>query len=74
MAKPVSRTLIGLFVVGAVALGVAAVALFGSGKFFTSRPKYVMFFSGSVNGIHCRLTGTVPRGQDRRGDRNQSAI
>lgn len=51
MAKPVSRTLIGLFVVGAVALGVAAVALFGSGKFFTSRPKYVMFFSGSVNGL-----------------------
>lgn len=51
MAKPVSRTLIGLFVVGAVALGVAAVALFGSGKFFTSRPVYVMFFSGSVNGL-----------------------
>jgi paraquat-inducible protein B len=51
MAKPVSRTLIGLFVVGAVLLGVAAVALFGSGNFFTSRPKYVMFFSGSVNGL-----------------------
>jgi len=51
MAKPVSKTLIGLFVVGAVLLGVAAVALFGSGKFFTSRPTYVMFFSGSVNGL-----------------------
>jgi len=51
MAKPVSKTLIGLFVVGAVLLGVVAVALFGSGKFFTSRPKYVMFFSGSVNGL-----------------------
>jgi paraquat-inducible protein B len=51
MAKPISRTLIGLFVVGAVALAVAAVALFGSGKFFTSRPIYVMFFSGSVNGL-----------------------
>lgn len=51
MAKPVSKTLIGLFVVGAVALAVAAVALFGSGKFFSSRPIYVMFFSGSVNGL-----------------------
>ncbi|NVN90080.1 MAG: MCE family protein [Desulfuromonadales bacterium] len=51
MAKPVSKTLIGLFVVGAVILGVAAVALFGSGKFFASRPTYVMFFSGSVNGL-----------------------
>jgi len=51
MAKPVSRTLIGLFVVGAVALGIAAVALFGSGKFFSSRPTYVMFFSGSVSGL-----------------------
>ena len=51
MSKPVSRTLIGLFVVGAVALGVAAVALFGSGTFFSSRPIYVMFFSGSVNGL-----------------------
>ena len=51
MAKPVSRTLIGLFVVGAVALGITAVALFGSGKFFSSRPIYVMFFSGSVNGL-----------------------
>lgn len=51
MAMPVNRTLIGLFVVGAVLLGVVAVALFGSGKFFTSRPKYVMFFSGSVNGL-----------------------
>lgn len=51
MAKPVSRTLIGLFVVGAMFLGVVAVALFGSGEFFTSRQKYVMFFSGSVNGL-----------------------
>lgn len=51
MAKPVSKTLIGLFVVEAVILGIAAVALFGSGKFFRSRPTYVMFFSGSVNGL-----------------------
>jgi paraquat-inducible protein B len=51
MAKPANKTLIGLFVVGAVALAVAAVAIFGSGKFLAKRPKFVMFFSGSVNGL-----------------------
>lgn len=51
MAKPASKTLIGAFVVGAVALVVAAIALFGSGKFFAERPRFVMYFPGSVNGL-----------------------
>ncbi len=51
MAKPANKTMIGIFVVGAVALAVAAVAIFGSGKFLQKRPKFVMFFSGSVNGL-----------------------
>jgi paraquat-inducible protein B len=51
MAKPVNKTLIGLFVVGAVVLAVAGVALFGSGRFLEKRPKFVMFFSGSVHGL-----------------------
>ncbi len=51
MAKPANKTLIGLFVVGAMALAIAGIALFGSGKFLAKRPKYVMFFSGSVNGL-----------------------
>jgi paraquat-inducible protein B len=51
MSKPANKTLIGLFVLGAVTLVVLAVALFGSGKFFVKKPKYVMFFPGSVNGL-----------------------
>lgn len=51
MAKPASKTLIGAFVVGAVALVVAAIALFGSGKLLAERPRFVMFFPGSVNGL-----------------------
>lgn len=51
MSKPVNKTLVGLFVLGAVALVVFAVALFGSGKFFVEKPKYVMYFPGSVNGL-----------------------
>jgi len=51
MAKPASKTLIGVFVVGAVALVAAAVAIFGSGKFLSERPRFVMYFPGSVNGL-----------------------
>jgi len=51
MAKPASKTLIGAFVVGAVALVVTAVILFGSGKLFAERPRFVMYFPGSVNGL-----------------------
>lgn len=51
MAKTASKTLIGAFVIGAIALVVVAVALFGSGKFLAERPRFVMYFPGSVNGL-----------------------
>jgi paraquat-inducible protein B len=51
MSKPASKTLIGLFVVGAVILVVTAIAVLGSGKFFSNRPRFVLFFPGSVNGL-----------------------
>jgi paraquat-inducible protein B len=51
MAKQASKTLIGGFVVGAVALIVAGVLVFGSGKFFQERSKYVLFFPGSLKGL-----------------------
>lgn len=51
MSKPVNKTVIGIFMVSAVALLVAAVVILGSGKFLKTRPKYVMFFEGSVQGL-----------------------
>lgn len=52
MSKPASKTLIGAFVLGALALAVIAVVVFGSGKFFTKKIVYVMFFEGSVKGLN----------------------
>jgi len=52
MSKPVNRTMIGLFVVGAIALGVVAIAVLGSGRFFKERFRYYMVFEGSVKGLN----------------------
>jgi paraquat-inducible protein B len=52
MSKQANKTLIGAFVVGALALVVAGIIIFGSGDFFAERPKFVMFFEGSVNGLN----------------------
>ncbi len=51
MGKQASKTLIGAFVIGAIALIVAGVVVFGSGKLFASTSKFVMFFEGSVKGL-----------------------
>jgi len=42
---------IGLFVVGAVCITVAAVVFFGRGRFFEDTRTYISFFSGSVKGL-----------------------
>jgi paraquat-inducible protein B len=51
MARQARKTLIGGFVVGAVALAVLGTTVFGSGKFFHKRYTFVMFFSGSITGL-----------------------
>ncbi|MBA4416831.1 MAG: hypothetical protein C0392_02805 [Syntrophus sp. (in: bacteria)] len=51
MSKPASKTLIGAFVVGALALAVIAVIIFGSGQFFKPHKISVMYFEGSVKGL-----------------------
>ena len=51
MSKKANKTLIGAFVVGAVALLALSLIIFGSGKFFRQTNKYVLFFEGSVKGL-----------------------
>jgi len=52
MSKPVSKTLIGIFVLGGIALLVIAIAVLGSGKFFREKFEAVCFFDGSVSGLN----------------------
>ncbi|MBP7528577.1 MAG: MCE family protein [Syntrophorhabdaceae bacterium] len=51
MSKPANKTMIGIFVVVAIGLVVAAILILGSGKLFTDKPKFVMYFDGSVKGL-----------------------
>jgi len=51
MGKRPSATLIGAFVVGAVTLAVMAIVTFGSGRFFRHTQRFVLYFSGSLNGL-----------------------
>jgi paraquat-inducible protein B len=51
MSKPGNKKLIGAFVLGATALLVVAVVIFGSGKVFTKTVPVVFYFDGSVKGL-----------------------
>ena len=51
MSKKSSPTLIGAFVVGAIALGLVGVAIFGSGRFFRESYKYILYFESDVSGL-----------------------
>jgi paraquat-inducible protein B len=51
MGKKTNPALIGAFVVGAVALGVVAIMIWGKGRLFETSQTYVAYFPGSVNGL-----------------------
>lgn len=51
MSKKANMTAIGVFVVGALILLIAGIAVFGSGSLFKRADKYVLFFDGSVKGL-----------------------
>jgi len=52
MSQRANSTLIGAFVVGAIALVVAAFLLLGDVGLFKDREKVVMYFTGSVDGLN----------------------
>jgi paraquat-inducible protein B len=52
MSKQANKTVIGIFVVGAIALVVSAIVVLGSGKFFKQTLKAVCYFEGSVGGLN----------------------
>src|SRR5215469_9972353 len=51
MSRKANPAVVGGFVLGAIALTVAAVAAFGGGKFFTHRERAVAFFEGDIQGL-----------------------
>ena len=52
MSKSANKTLVGVFVAGALALAVAAVIILGSGRLFANNKTMVMYFGGSVKGLN----------------------
>jgi paraquat-inducible protein B len=51
MNKKISPAIIGAFVLGAVALIVIAILVFGSGRLFRQTRAFVLYFDNSVNGL-----------------------
>ena len=51
MSRRANPTLVGGFILGGLALTVAAIILLGSGKLFKDTVKYISWFEGSVNGL-----------------------
>jgi paraquat-inducible protein B len=52
MGRRANPTRIGAFVVGAAALIVIGLLIFGRGQFFTEKRTYVLYFDGSVKGLN----------------------
>lgn len=52
MGKKLSPTLVGGFVVGALALVVIGIITFGSGRLFSKTFEFVLYFDSSVNGLN----------------------
>lgn len=51
MAKRISPTALGVFVVGSLALMVTALVILGSGRLFRKEHKFICLFTGNLNGL-----------------------
>ncbi len=51
MSKEISKTKVGLFVLGGIALFITAVVSLGGKNFFAEDIEYVLYFDGSVSGL-----------------------
>ena len=51
MSRKVNKTVIGIFVVGAMVLLLTAIVVFGSGDLFKRTNKFILYFGGSVKGL-----------------------
>lgn len=51
MSQKASPTLIGVFIIAAIALAVVTVILFGSGRLFSKTEDFILYFEDSVNGL-----------------------
>jgi paraquat-inducible protein B len=51
MSKKANPTIIGVFVIGALILVVVGVLTFGSGKLFSEKSSYVLFFDEPIDGL-----------------------
>jgi paraquat-inducible protein B len=78
MSRRASPTLIGIFVLGAVVLAVAAVMLLAGGRVFQERPRHVIYFEGAAQGLQSGApvlflgvkVGTVKQIELRHDERN----
>jgi paraquat-inducible protein B len=52
MSKPVNPYTIGAFLVGSLALLIAAVLIFGGGQLLKKKTEYVIYFDGALNGLN----------------------
>ena len=52
MAKKVNRKMIGGFVVVAIGILAASIAIFGSGEMFKERIQFVLYFDDSIKGLN----------------------
>lgn len=52
MSKPVNPYTIGAFLVGALALLIAAILIFGGGQLLKKKTEYVIYFDSALNGLN----------------------